>query len=653
MAKLKVSADDLYRLTFVGSPAISTDGQKIVYVATHASEQWNSYCSELYLCDRSGINYRLTSNDGAKQAVRYGKPCFSADGQTLYFLSNRSGNNQVWSIAIGGGEAQLLTHFTEAVSEFTVSTDEHVLVCCTHMPDRDESGGNSDVSVVTRLRYLQNGTGLVTGSNALFLIDLPSGEPTLITAENGEAHSPCISADGSTVYFLQTQVTTDHYLPQICRYQRATKMTTCLYQAKGSIGSLQLSPNGHLLAFSGTEDGECSPKNIAIYLLPSDGGHPKWLTADEDLSIGNFIGTDARYDSDSPSFRWRESSEAIDYLVQRGRICGIRQINMDGKITDISMAGGEVITSFDVRGGQIAAVISSPLSTGELIAMDSTGALRQPLTNLNQDFFADHELAKPIPFTYEGADGWPMDGYLLLPPVNAESSKKIPVVLEIHGGPASAYGDAFNHEFQLLAAFGYAVVYTNPRGSRGYGEAFCAGCYNDWGRKDREDILLGLDAALKRFSQLDPSRQFVTGGSYGGFMTNTIVGHTDRFRAAVTQRSICNLYSFFGTSDIGYYFLNRYFDGADLWTDEEKLMQFSPIRYARNVHTPICIIHSERDDRCPIEQAEQWYIALRRLGVDTRFVRIKGENHELSRSGKPKNRISRLNEIVGWFERYR
>ena len=208
------------------------------------------------------------------------------------------------------------------------------------------------------------------------------------------------------------------------------------------------------------------------------------------------------------------------------------------------------------------------------------------------------------------------------------------------------------HTPQLLSARGFAVVYTNPRGSQGYGDDFVKACVADWGNKDRKDILTGLDEALNRFPGLDREKLFITGGSYGGYMTNRVITSTNRFRAAVTQRCISNIYSFFGTSDIGFYFGSKQLGNVDLWEDEEKIMAFSPIRYAKNVQTPTCIIHSEEDFRCPIEQAEQWYVALTRLGVETRFIRFQGENHNLSRSGRPRNRVRRLQEIVGWFERY-
>jgi dipeptidyl aminopeptidase/acylaminoacyl peptidase len=237
-------------------------------------------------------------------------------------------------------------------------------------------------------------------------------------------------------------------------------------------------------------------------------------------------------------------------------------------------------------------------------------------------------------------------------PIGFEEGKKYPMVLEIHGGPHTMYSNSFFHEFQLLAAEGYVVLYTNPRGGHGYGQKFVDACRGDYGGKDYEDLMQGVDYALGSFNYIDKDRLVVTGGSYGGFMTNWIVGHTDRFKAAVTQRSISNWISFYGVSDIGYYFTEWQILG-NAWDDVEKLWHHSPLKYVANIKTPLLILHSEKDYRCPIEQAEQLFIAIKRLGqTDTEFVRFPNSNHDLSRNGNPKLRIERLNRIVGWFNKY-
>ena len=272
------------------------------------------------------------------------------------------------------------------------------------------------------------------------------------------------------------------------------------------------------------------------------------------------------------------------------------------------------------------------------------------LTGVNDDVLMELNLSKPEPFIFQSPDGLEIEGWMMKP-IDFEPSKKYPAVLEIHGGPAATYGMAFLHEFQVLASKGYGVFYCNPRGSLGYGEWFAQQVIADQGGMDYQDIM-ALRNVMDGVGWVDTSKVGVTGGSYGGFMTNWIVGHTDKFAAAVTQRSISNWYTKYGTSDIGFYGNKKGMGNRDLWDSEGWLMERSPIRYAPNVKTPILILHSEQDYRCPMEQAEQWYVALKRLGKTVEFVRFQGENHELSRSGKPWNRKERLAHMLRWFDQY-
>lgn len=653
MNKRLITINDLSAFTFAGAPVLSPDGKKAVYVVTKTYQKQNGYASSLYWTDGESEPKPLTHDYNEDTLVNHHSPLFSADGSFVYFLSNRTGKDQVWRIALTLGESELLTDFEEGVSDFALSPDGKQLACQTMIKDKIESD-NEDVTIISRLRFLQNGKGFVDGTTTLYLFSIESKQKTRITNPLCAAELPTFSPDGKQLFFSMGKQNPDQtdYLKDMYAHDLSNQTTRRIYDGKGYIYDIQVSPDGQTIALAGNEDGECTPENIGIFLVPITGGFAKNLMEKEKLSLGNFVGTDVRFDSSNTLFLWDKSGRSLIYLVQDGGSTGLKRVDLDGNLSTVYMKDKSVVTSFDIKNEHIIAIISSPLSTGDLYFLGNNDSIRQ-VSHHNQQLFEQLDLNEPIAFTYSGADDdWQIDGWVLFPPKSVRTTEKVPVVLEIHGGPAFAYGNSFNHEFQCLAAQGYAVVFTNPRGSRGYGAKFCAGCYGDWGRKDKIDILKGLDYVLEHFPECDRERQYVTGGSYGGFMTNTIVGTTDRFRAAVTQRSICNLYNFYGTSDIGYYFLTRYFNGADLWTDEDLLMSFSPIRNANKVKTPICIIHSEEDHRCPIEQAEQWYVALRRLGVKTRFVRIKGENHELSRSGRPKNRLSRLSEIINWFNRY-
>ncbi|WP_027726240.1 S9 family peptidase [Tuberibacillus calidus] len=653
MGKRAITIDDLTQLKFVGTPKLSPDRRHVVYTMTEMNLEQNGYESALWLA-KAGYSPRpLTTFKQKDKLIKDHHPIWSPDGKSIYFLSNRTEKQQVWCLPLEGGEARLITDFEEGVEDFVLSPDGTALICQVVIKEEDPvEKENEDVTIVTRLRYLANGEGFIKGYTHLFLFDLNDGSSKPLTSGAYNARSPRFSPDGRTFVYLKSRPNPEvnGYFNDIYKYDLETGKSAKLYEGKGATYLPTVSPCGKWVAFNGHQGGEVSPKNIGLWILPFEGGDARLLTADWDRPLGNYVGTDASYDKGNDDYQWTEKSDALIFMTTVGGNCILKQITLEGGVSDVLPEAQGVITSFDINGDAIAYVKATPKRPGDVYFYQNGEALQ--LSQHNQAFFDSVELAEPEFFTFKGADDWEIEGWLLKPPPCVPSKGKIPVVVEIHGGPHTAYGNIFHHEFQCLAANGYAVVYTNPRGSQGYGESFTAACVGDWGGKDYEDIMRGLDAALEKDPELDRDALFVTGGSYGGFMTNTIITKTDRFKAAVTQRCISNIYSFFGTSDIGYYFGHRQLK-ADQWRDEDKIMAFSPIRHAQNVKTPTCIIHSEEDFRCPIEQAEQWYVALRRLGVETRFVRFKGENHELSRSGKPKNRLTRLHEIVNWFNKYR
>ena len=274
--------------------------------------------------------------------------------------------------------------------------------------------------------------------------------------------------------------------------------------------------------------------------------------------------------------------------------------------------------------------------------------LRQ-LTSFNDALFDELALATPEYMPFTGVDGWPMDGWILKPR-DFDPGKKYPLIVEIHGGPNTQYGYGFMHEMQMLAAAGYVVLYTNPRGSLGYGREFALAVRGAWAEKDSLDIMAGLDAVLQT-GYIDEQRLGVIGGSYGGFMTSWLIGHTDRFKAAVADRSVIDRFSFFGSSDIGWDFADDDMEVAP-WDDPERYMRMSPITYVKNIHTPVLIIHSENDMRCNIEQSEQLFAALKYMGREVLFVRFEGQSHGLSRGGHPMLRQERLRHIREWFEKY-
>jgi acylaminoacyl-peptidase len=280
-------------------------------------------------------------------------------------------------------------------------------------------------------------------------------------------------------------------------------------------------------------------------------------------------------------------------------------------------------------------------------SIDGTNEKR--LTDVNAALWKNLEFASVERMTYKGADGWDIDGFFVRP-LGWTAAKKYPMILSVHGGPAGQYGVDWNHEFQVDAARGYAVFFTNPRGSTGYGRKFQRGIVNEWGGKDFVDIMSGVHAVLAAHSWIDTTRLGVTGGSYGGYMTNWIVGHTRAFKAAVTLRSISNFISDDGTRDAAYG--HKTYFGGDIFEQHDLFWDRSPLKYAKYVTTPILILHSDNDHRVPLEQGEQWFRALKHFGKTAEIVMFPRENHNLTRTGEPKHLVESLNWQLYWFDKY-
>jgi dipeptidyl aminopeptidase/acylaminoacyl peptidase len=346
---------------------------------------------------------------------------------------------------------------------------------------------------------------------------------------------------------------------------------------------------------------------------------------------------------------WTPDGTRIHFVGSDQGTANLYSVSPQGGDVRATTLGAHQVVSATVDRAhrRFAVILATGTEPGDVHVVDEGGAFRR-LTWANRALLDSRFISEPERVEFEGADGWTIEGWLMKPR-GFDPATRWPLVLEIHGGPHSAYGFSFFHEFQVHAGRGYAVLYTNPRGSHGYGERFSTACVGDWGGKDYEDLMKGADHALTR-SWIDPKRLYVTGGSYGGFMTNWIVGHTDRFRAAATQRSISNNVSAFGTSDIGWHFWEHEHGGATPWHDPQRLIERSPLTYVPNVKTPVLVLHAEHDYRCPIEQGEQFFAALKLHGVEAQFVRFPEDSHELTRGGKPRNRVEHAKRIADWFD---
>ncbi|MFC4320053.1 S9 family peptidase [Litchfieldia salsa] len=661
MTKRPITAEDLCRFKFVGDPTVSPTKDKAAYVLTHMDKEKDGYYSSIFITDLKGEGRQFTSHYSKDLLIKDTSPNWSPDGNTLAFRSNRTGKNQVWLLHIDGGEAVQLTDVKQGISDFVWSPDGKQLALTisgefklTSEKETEETEDKSDVKVITRLRYKGDGVGIYNDHRKhVYLYDLETKSYTQITEGEHDFSQPRFTPDGKTLFYLGTKAEDKEwgYLPAIWKFDLASKSESLFYQGNGYMMSPSISPDGKWLAVAGHTRGERSQGNANVLLFSIESGKLTNLTESFDYTVGNLVGVDAKYDPAELQLIWNSTSSTIYFSATIGGDCQLFTVSIEGEVSKSLSPSDASITSYDlVNDDQAVLVLATPYSTGDLLTQDLNNVKNVvKLTDWNKELYSEVHLSSPENFHYKSTDGLDIEGWIMKP-YGYQEGEKYPLILQIHGGPATAYGNGLHHEMQLMASKGYVVLYTNPRGSHGYGHDFVNAVIGDYGGMDYEDIMAGLDHALANYNYIDHDQLFVTGGSYGGYMTNVIVTRTNRFKAAVTQRSICNWHSFYGTSDIGFFFTEWQHGHADLWDDVEKLLKISPLTYARNVKTPTLILHSEQDLRCPMEQAEQWYIALKRLGVETKFVRFPDENHDLSRSGKPKHRLERLKHLIDWFE---
>ncbi|TKD70890.1 S9 family peptidase [Pseudalkalibacillus hwajinpoensis] len=643
----------LYDLTFVGDPQLSPDGCYVVYVKKVITEE-KEYASNLVLVNRAtGIESDFTSGAGK---FKDQSPRWSPDGKTLAFVSDRSGKNQIWLISTEGGEARQLTELTNGAVDPVWKPDGSAILVLSKDGEDDENDVRKPL-VVNDLHYKADGKGFLDGKHTqIVLVDVTTGTRKVeaLTDAPFNHSNPSWSPDGTGIVFGRSRyeeegsyMRSDLFVQQLEDEGEAE----LLNEKGGSFLAPKWSPDGKRLSFIGhffEHEGATLNK---VWTVDLASRKFKCLTEAVDLECTDVLISDMHWGGASPGGMWNSEGTGVYFLASAKGNTGIYYAGLDSTVRQIS--GGDrhhYAFHYVPSVNEASVAVSDPENIGDVstLSFSDDHVKEQCISTRNAEVLQGYELSIPEMFTYPGKDGVEIQGWLMKP-IGFEEDKKYPMILEIHGGPHMMYGNSFMHEFQLLAAKGYVVLYTNPRGSQGYGQEFVNGCRGDYGGGDYEDLMTGVDVALKNYSFIDEERLFVTGGSYGGFMTNWIVGKTERFKAAVTQRSISNWQSFYGVSDIGYFF-TKWEVGSDLDENPEKLWHHSPLKYVDQIQTPLLILHSVNDYRCPIEQGEQLYVALKHRGKKTRFVRFPDSDHNLSRSGHPELRVERLKHLAGWFD---
>ena len=654
-----LTIEHLYALQSVTNPVLAPSNEEAVFIRTLIDKEDNKYYAHLF-------HVALESDEVTQWTFgkeRISSPKWSPDGKRLAFLSNRNEKNQLYILQVLGGEAKQLTDVANGVSSFEWSPCGEKIWLASSVkrgktmtePLEKEENKLPQAYVVDGMKYKMDGiggNGLRPQNQFTQIAVLHLAGERIEQFTSGDYHHNLvgISRDGKQLVIavnraenMDFEFRTPLYVVDI-----ETKQETVLVDEAGYYGGATFSFDNRYIAYVGSDATYKNATHTQLYVYDTETKLTQNVTEMLDAPVGDLAVADVQQGVNAPAVVWTETNALYFQLSTMGDV-RLYYADLDGSIFPASPEG-EHIYSYDVaRSGNWALITASnPTSPGELFYFDITTGERRQLTKFNEAFLNEVPLSTPEAIVYETAIG-DVHGWIMKP-TNYEEGKKYPLIVEVHGGPHTMYANTFFYEMQLLAAQGYGVLYVNPRGSHGYSQSFVDSVRGNYGGGDYEDIMAGLDYALANYDWIDENRLGVTGGSYGGFMTNWIVGHTNRFKAAVTQRSISNWISFFGVSDIGYYF-SEWQHFADM-KSVDKLWAFSPLKYAENVETPLLILHSEKDFRCPIEQAEQFYITLKSLGKEVGFVRFPESDHNLSRTGLPNLRIARLTQIVEWFEKY-
>jgi dipeptidyl aminopeptidase/acylaminoacyl peptidase len=671
MSTRPIAVEDLLALRSVADVALSPDGRTVAYAQEVIVEESgegaaHGYRSAIWLVDAGGGPPRQFTPADARDR----RPVWSPDGTQILFTSDRGGPpkgrrlRHLWVIPLGGGEARRLTRDDHGPADAVWSPDGARIAFTGKAPALEAPAG--DVKIITRLKHKYDGDGFWDGRcKHIMLVPSDGGAVVAVTSGDFDHREPAWSPDGTRLAFVANR-SDDADSSNVADVWVLTLQTMELRRLTGGVGPASApvwSPDGSTVAYLGHDNVCMGASNTMLWVVPADGSAPpRCLTRHFDRSLVHHVLSDMRAHPAAGRPVWSPEGRFVFVMVADGGTTQLAAVEVATGTVGLLTTGRREIygESYDARCGRVAVAVSDPATPGDVWIAEVTGlaggrpaispATERRLTSVNAPVLDGVALSTPRRFAYQGADDWTIEGWVM-PPVGTEAGTRCPAILAVHGGPHFAYGEAFFFEFQVLCAMGYAVVLTNPRGSQGYGQTFTAATHHDWGGKDYADIMAGLDAALDRFPFLDRAALGVEGGSYGGYMTNWIIGHTQRFKAAVTMRSIANCLSQWGMSDLAYLKGSWEFPG-DPWENPIFYWERSPLAYAAQITTPLLILHSENDLRCPIGEGEQLFTALKKQGKTVVFARFPDESHDLSRNGQPGHRVERLRLIADWFARY-
>ncbi len=645
---------DLFSLEMAADPQISPDGTKIAYVRRSNDIMTDRTRSTIWLVDvATGRQQPLVATPGSHQSPRW-----SRDGGRLAYVSAPDGQRpQLYVRWMADGATARVTGLPDSPAAIEWSPDGQRLAYVLNVPDEAAKLGQAPakpegatwappLEVISSVVYRYDGGGYVTpGFDQVFVVSADGGAPRQLTFGAYNASGPLAwESGGRTVLFSGVRKESweregnDSELYSVDIDTAAIKTLTT---RKGPDRSPRISPDGRQIAWLGFDDKLLGYQNVELYVMNRDGTGARSLTAGLDRSVADMA--------------WSGDGHGLVIQYDDRGANTLARVGLDGRIAPIAaaLAGGQLDRPYTggefslANNGAVAFTGGTAARPADIFVMK--GGEPRRLTRLNEDLLAPKTLGEVTPLAVKAADGRAIAAWMVTPP-NYDPARKYPMILEIHGGPFSAYGSSFSTDDQLYAAAGYVVVYANPRGSTSYGADFANLIHHAYPGDDYGDLMAVTDAAIAG-GHVDPDNLFVTGGSGGGVLTAWIVGKTDRFKAAATQKPVIDWASFVLTSDNTPFFA-RYWFGAYPWEQPEKYWARSPLSLVGNVTTPTMVVVGSQDYRTPVSEAEQYYTALQLRGVPTALVKVPEASHG-GIAARPSQSAAKASAILAWFDRYK